>query len=77
MMASRLLDPATTDTLTGSASNDTITGGAGSDAFDGGAGNDVLVFASAAELATDVTVIGGSETDTIRMDTGGDSPHLG
>ena len=34
-------------------------------------GDDVLVFASAAELAADVTVIGGSETDTIRMDTGG------
>ncbi|MFP1646550.1 hypothetical protein [Pontitalea aquivivens] len=59
------------NTIIGGAGNDTITGGAQVDSLDAGAGNDVIVFASAAELAADVTVIGGSETDTIRMDTGG------
>ncbi|PXW67340.1 Ca2+-binding RTX toxin-like protein [Loktanella sp. PT4BL] len=58
------------DTISGGTGNDVITGRGGLDSLDGGAGNDVFVFASAAELAADFTVIGGSETDTIRMDTG-------
>ena len=36
----------------------------------------MLVFASAAELALDATVIGGAGTDTIRMDTGTDALAL-
>lgn len=58
------------DTILGGTGDDVITGRGGLDSLDGGAGNDAFLFASAAELAADVTVIGGSETDTIRMDTG-------
>ena len=57
------------DTLLGGSGNDIITGNGGADSINGGAGADVLVFASAAELALDATVVGGSESDTIRMDT--------
>lgn len=57
------------DTFTGGGGNDTMVGGAGADSLDGGAGADVLVFASATELDGDATVIGGADSDTIRMDT--------
>ena len=53
------------DTLLGGSGNDIITGNGGADSLDGGAGNDTFRFASASELSTDATVIGGSETDTI------------
>lgn len=57
------------DNISAGNGDDTITGGAGADSLDGGAGADVLVFASAAELDGDATVIGGTLSDTIRLDT--------
>jgi len=56
------------DSITGGVGNDSITGGAGANSIDGGAGDDSLVFASAAELAGNATVIGGANVDTIRVD---------
>ncbi len=57
------------DTLNGQAGADLLSGGAGADWLDGGGDNDVLVFASAAELGEDASVIGGQGSDTIRLDT--------
>jgi Ca2+-binding RTX toxin-like protein len=68
--ADTIIGGSVNDTILGGAGDDVITGRGGLDSLDGGAGNDVFLFASATELAADVTVIGGSETDTIRMDTG-------
>ena len=47
----------------------TITGGAGADELSGDAGDDTFNFASAAELAADVTVDGGADTDIIVFST--------
>ncbi|NBT83130.1 MAG: hypothetical protein EBT56_16375, partial [Betaproteobacteria bacterium] len=58
------------DTLSGGAGDDSLTGGAGLDSLDGGEGDDIFVFASAAELQADATVIGGSGSDTVSMQTG-------
>ncbi len=68
------------DILTGTAGNDILGGGdgddtlngagAGSDWLDGGRGNDALVYALAADLATDTSktyAIGGSGVDTLRL----------
>ena len=55
------------DTITGGGGNDTITGNVGADSLDGGAGNDVFIYASATELSGDATVIGGVDSDTIRI----------
>jgi Ca2+-binding RTX toxin-like protein len=57
------------DTMVGGTVADILTGGASADSIDGGAGNDTLVFASEVELSGDATVIGGADSDTIRMDT--------
>ncbi|NDG83398.1 MAG: calcium-binding protein, partial [Betaproteobacteria bacterium] len=57
------------DTITGGGGDDTITGGAGNDVLTGGAGNDTFVFATAADLISNDSVVGGDGTaDTIRID---------
>lgn len=55
------------ETITGGIGNDTITGGAGADSILAGDDDDLLVFATAVELAADVTVDGGNGTDTVQV----------
>jgi Ca2+-binding RTX toxin-like protein len=64
------------DTLIGGSGMDVLTGGSGADSIDGGSGNDTLVFDSAAELDADVTVMGGADSDTIRIDSGANALTL-
>jgi len=56
--------------------NDIINGGAGADYIDAGSGDDIIVYNSQAGLVEDVTVIGGTGTDTLRFDTGIDALQL-
>ena len=76
-LADSLVGGGGNDTIVADSGADTINAGAGVDSINAGSGHDVLVFASASELAADVTVIGESGTDTIRMDTGSTALTLG
>jgi Ca2+-binding RTX toxin-like protein len=55
------------DSLVGGADNDVINGRGGADNILGGDGTDTIVFATASDLATAATVIGGLGNDTISI----------
>jgi Ca2+-binding RTX toxin-like protein len=61
------------DSLVGGADNDVINGRGGVDNILGGDGTDTLIFATALDLATAATVIGGLGNDTISIANAGGS----
>ncbi len=65
-----LVGGAGVDTLVGNAGNDSFISGAGTDSLSGGAGDDTFVYTTAASLAEDASVDGGTDSDTIRFDSG-------
>ncbi|MFQ5785058.1 MAG: FecR domain-containing protein [Alphaproteobacteria bacterium] len=58
---------ASNDVIVGGRGDDVLTGNGGTDVLRGGAGNDTFVVTD----PTNVTVVGGSGTDTVRLDGGG------
>ena len=69
--ADSLTSNAAADLILGGNGNDTINGGGGADNLDGGVNDDTFVFASATDLATAATVIGGQDYDTISITAAG------
>ena len=68
--ANQLTGNSAANVLDGGAGNDALTGGGGADVFTGGAGRDVIVL-NASNLAsiTGVRIDGGSERDTVKLDS--------
>jgi Ca2+-binding RTX toxin-like protein len=60
------------DTINGGSGKDTLVGNAGADTLIGDAGDDTFVYVSASELEANESIDGGSDTDMIRLDAGGE-----
>lgn len=68
-----ITDGTAANTIVAGAGNDTVTGGDGVDSLDGGAGDDIFIYATNSHFQStsemvDASVVGGSGTDTVRLD---------
>lgn len=64
------------DTLHGDAGDDSLTGEAGADALFGEAGDDTFIYNGTADVGSGEVINGGSNTDTIRVDSNTDFSAL-